>query len=121
MSGRLQRNFLTPIPSKPIMRSKTPRAQTSAQISMDPGSSGTSSGRDYGHLRARPRAPDLQDSLTGHPCDPPAAGTVGEPSTSYGGVGWTCGNPHDYNREYCVDLIQLAAFLRATQPQPPNR
>ena len=56
-------------------------------------------------------------ALTGHPCDPPAAGTVSEPSTGYGGVGWTCGNPHDYNREYCVDLIQLAAFLRATQPQ----
>ena len=55
-------------------------------------------------------------TLTGHPCDPPAAGTVGEPPTSYGGVGWTCGNPQDYNREYCVDLIQLAAFLRATQP-----
>ena len=31
-------------------------------------------------------------------------------------MGWTCGNPHDYNREYCVDLIQLAAFLRG----PPS-
>ena len=26
------------------------------------------------------------------------------------------GDPHDYDREYCVDLVQLAAFLRATQP-----
>ena len=56
-------------------------------------------------------------TLTGHPCDSPAAGTVGEPPTGYGGLGWTCGNPQDYNREYCVDLIQLAAFLRATQPR----
>ena len=24
---------------------------------------------------------------------------------------------HDYNREYCVDLVQLAVFLRATQPE----
>lgn len=56
-------------------------------------------------------------ALTGNPCDPPATGTVGEPPAGYGGVGWSCGNPHDYNREYCVDLVQLAAFLRATQPE----
>jgi type I restriction enzyme R subunit len=56
-------------------------------------------------------------ALTGHPCDPPKEGTVAEPSAGYGGVGWSCGNPHDYDREYCVDLVQLAAFLRTTQPQ----
>ena len=56
-------------------------------------------------------------ALTGRPCDPPAAGTVAEPSAGYGGVGWSCGNPHDYDREYCVDLTQLAAFLRATRPE----
>jgi len=75
-------------------------------------------------------------ALTGHPCDPPpgAAGEVssgfggGAPdgsaeysttrtSASYGGVGWTAGNSRDYNREYCLDLSQLAAFLRATQPE----
>ena len=55
--------------------------------------------------------------LAGHPCDPPGAGTVGEPTVGYGGVGWSGGNPHDYDREYCVDLVQLAAFLRATQPE----
>ena len=54
-------------------------------------------------------------ALTGHPCDPPKEGTVGEPTAGYGGVGWTCGNPHDYDREYCVDLFQLSTFLRATQ------
>lgn len=56
-------------------------------------------------------------ALTGEPCDPPKEGTVGEPPASYGGVGWGCGNPHDYDREYCVDLVQLAAFLRVTQPE----
>jgi len=35
----------------------------------------------------------------------------------YGGTGWIAGNPHDYDREHAVDLAQLAAFLRATQPQ----
>ncbi len=55
--------------------------------------------------------------LAGHPCDPPAAGSVTEPSAGYGGVGWSGGNPHDYDREYCVDLVQLASFLRATQPE----
>ena len=56
-------------------------------------------------------------ALTGHPCDPPKAGTVGEPAAAYGGVGWSCGNAHDYDREYCVDLVQLSAFLHATQPE----
>jgi type I restriction enzyme R subunit len=56
-------------------------------------------------------------ALAGNPCDPPSAGTVGEPAASYGGVGWSPGNPHDYDREYCVDLFQLSAFLRETQPE----
>ena len=56
-------------------------------------------------------------ALAGHPCDPPTSGTVGEPPAGYGGVGWIGGNPHDYDREYCVDLVQLEAFLRVTQPE----
>ena len=56
-------------------------------------------------------------ALVGHPCDPPPAGTVAEPLIGYGGVGWSGGNPHDYNREYCVDLVQLRSFLQATQPK----
>ncbi|SVE17499.1 uncharacterized protein METZ01_LOCUS470353, partial [marine metagenome] len=32
--------------------------------------------------------------------------------------GWTGGNPHDYDREHCVDLVQLTAFLHTTQPEP---
>lgn len=56
-------------------------------------------------------------ALAGNPCDPPRSGTVGEPAASYGGAGWSPGNPHDYDREYCVDLVQLSAFLRETQPE----
>ena len=32
------------------------------------------------------------------------------------GAGWICGDPRDYDREHCMDLTQLAAFLQATQP-----
>ena len=56
-------------------------------------------------------------ALAGHPCEPPATGTVAEPPAGYGGVGWSGGNFHDYDREYCVDLVQLSAFLRTTQPK----
>ena len=55
-------------------------------------------------------------ALTGDPCDPPSGRTVGEPPRTYGGVGWSPGNHHDYNREYCVDLVQLRTFLQTTQP-----
>ena len=56
-------------------------------------------------------------ALAGHPCDPPLGPTVGEPPARYAGVGWAGGNFHDYDREYCVDLAQLSAFLHATQPE----
>ena len=56
-------------------------------------------------------------ALSGHPCEPPRSGTAAEPTAGYDGVGWNCGNPHDYDREYCVDLVQLSAFLRTTQPK----
>ena len=56
-------------------------------------------------------------ALSGHPCEPGATGAVGEPRTGYGGVGWSCSNPDDYDCEYCVDILQLGAFLRATQPE----
>jgi type I restriction enzyme R subunit len=59
-------------------------------------------------------------ALTGSDCMPRPAGTppfVAEPPAPYGSVGWLPGDPADYDREYCVDLAQLAAFLRATQPE----
>ena len=42
---------------------------------------------------------------------------MSEQQAGYGGVGWSCGSPHDYDREHCVDRVQLAAFLHATQPE----
>jgi type I restriction enzyme, R subunit len=33
------------------------------------------------------------------------------------GGGWIAGNPKDYDRSYAVDLVQLAAFLGATQSE----
>ncbi|MCX6875244.1 MAG: type I restriction endonuclease subunit R [Verrucomicrobia bacterium] len=33
-----------------------------------------------------------------------------------GGNGWFAGHPGDYDRVYCIDVAQLFAFLRATQP-----
>ena len=56
-------------------------------------------------------------TLTGQSCEPPRGGTVGDPPAGYGSTGWSCGNLHDYDREYCVDRVQLSAFLRATQPE----
>ena len=55
-------------------------------------------------------------ALTGDACDPVSGPTFGEPSRSYGGAGWSPGNHQDYNREYCVDLVQLRTFLNTTQP-----
>ena len=54
-------------------------------------------------------------ALTGAACDSPQRGAIAERPSSYG-AGWICGDPQDYDREYCVDLAQLSAFLRDTQP-----
>ncbi len=56
-------------------------------------------------------------ALTGAACDPGTvkADAVHERPAAYG-AGWICGAPEDYDREYCVDLAQLSAFLRDTQP-----
>jgi len=56
-------------------------------------------------------------ALTGAPCDPgvPANRVQQRPATY--AAGWICGAPEEYDREYCVDLAQLATFLRETQPE----
>ena len=56
------------------------------------------------------------ETLTGAACDPPQGSMVRERPSSYG-AGWICGDTQDYDREYCVDLAQLSAFLHATQPE----
>ncbi len=56
-------------------------------------------------------------AMVGHPCDPiVSADQVAQRPAVYG-AGWIGGSPWDYDREYCVDLVQLSAFLRETQPK----
>ena len=57
--------------------------------------------------------------MTGSGCDPTPPGDQGPvPQLSQaGGTGWIPGRPSDYDREYCVDLGQLLAFLVETQPE----
>ena len=61
-------------------------------------------------------------ALTGHPCDPGTFDPCFELETSVTpeGSGWIGSSPDDYEREYCVDLVQLRAFLQATQPKLPD-
>ena len=54
-------------------------------------------------------------ALTGQTGGTAEGGAVGERPAAYG-AGWMGGNPHDYDRDYCVDLAQLSAFLENTQP-----
>jgi len=56
-------------------------------------------------------------ALSGSACDPGTgkADAVHERPAAYS-AGWSCGAPEDYEREYCVDLAQLSAFLRETKP-----
>lgn len=55
-------------------------------------------------------------ALVGHDCTPSKEDEVRKPATAYGGVGWIGGDHRDYDREYCVDLMQLTEFLRTSQP-----
>ncbi len=56
-------------------------------------------------------------ALTGAPCDAQqSGGTIADHAAPYGGAGYICSRPGDYDREYCVDLAQFSLFLRATQP-----
>ena len=55
--------------------------------------------------------------MTGGVCDPSGPAGVVADGAAAGGTGWLCGNPKDYDREFCVDLVQLTAFLEATQPE----
>lgn len=58
----------------------------------------------------------IYSAMTDEPQDP-GVGTAGEVLERPGayGPGWAGGLPEDYDREYCVDLVQLSGFLRNTQ------
>ena len=55
-------------------------------------------------------------AMTGAPCDCGVTSAVAERPAAYS-AGWICGDPDEYDREYCVDLAQLRAFLIETQPR----
>jgi type I restriction enzyme R subunit len=44
-------------------------------------------------------------------------GALTEPPARYGGTGYLAGSPKDYDRAHALDVAQLFAFLRATQPE----
>ena len=51
-----------------------------------------------------------------------ASAMIRQPRDSTDGrVGWIGGNPKDYDRGYAVDLFQINAFLKATQPEQASR
>ena len=54
--------------------------------------------------------------LTGNAAEPSPADGDRDPPTLYT-TSWIQGDPHDYDRGNCVDLVQLSAFLNATQPE----
>ena len=55
--------------------------------------------------------------MTGQALDGPPHGGMSEAPEPFVGLhNWRLGDPQDYDREYCVDLTQLAGFLRTTQP-----
>lgn len=61
----------------------------------------------------------IVSAMTGQPCKPVMDGhRIDLQPPAYGGTGWICGQPGDYEREYGVDHVQLGAFLEATQPEP---
>lgn len=55
-------------------------------------------------------------AMTGH-ASIAAMNEALETSESSHGTGWLLGDPRDYDREYCVDLVHLRTFLKATQPE----
>ena len=46
-----------------------------------------------------------------------APNTAAEPPAPYGGTGYFAGSPKDFDRAHALDVAQLFAFLRATQPE----
>ncbi|MBN8491299.1 MAG: type I restriction endonuclease subunit R [Burkholderiales bacterium] len=44
-------------------------------------------------------------------------GALTEPPARYGGTGYFAGSPKDFDRAHALDVAQLFAFLRATQPE----
>ena len=50
-----------------------------------------------------------------------APNTAAERPAPYGGTGYFAGSPKDFDRAHALDVAQLFAFLRATQPEAFNK
>ena len=60
----------------------------------------------------------IVEEMTGRRSTAPRVGSLAEDPEPFVGLhNWLLGDPLDYDREHCVDLAQLSAFLRATQPE----
>lgn len=59
----------------------------------------------------------IVEAMTGTRPNPKQPDKYREASALYGGTGWILGRWQDYDREYAVDLVQLSAFLKTTQPK----
>ncbi|MCC8988016.1 MAG: DEAD/DEAH box helicase family protein, partial [Candidatus Contendobacter sp.] len=46
---------------------------------------------------------------------------IADPSAAYGGAGYFAGSVQDYDRAHALDVLQLFAFLNATQPAAINK
>ena len=59
----------------------------------------------------------IVSAMTGRPWPAPLEATgIDDEAAAYGGTGWLNGHPAHYQREWCIDLAQLVAFVRTTQP-----
>ena len=59
----------------------------------------------------------IVEAMTGAKVDPAQIDMRKEVTALSGGTGWILGRSQDYNREYAVDLVQLAAFVKDIQPE----
>jgi hypothetical protein len=59
----------------------------------------------------------IVEAMTGKKADSEQIDMGKEATALYGGTGWILGRWQDYDREYAVDLVQLTAFLKSTQPE----
>lgn len=64
----------------------------------------------------------IYQAMTGRTGLEPVPETFQEVSpTAARGTGWLAGWPRDYDRTHALDVMQLFAFLRATQPEELKR
>ena len=60
-------------------------------------------------------------ALAGHPCEPPAAGTVAEPSAGYGGVGWSGATSMTMTASTASIWYSSRPFYMPINPRPRHR